>query len=169
MGRKSVNLTTSVSADCPFGPGVCRGNQTVEVDTGNIDSTVDLGINTPPKDRLNLNVRLLCTPLITDGYTFLFDKNNLSIMTNQTGYLGRQLVSTALSAIAASTDTMPQHLPSYDNVGLTTFGYGPSKHWDYTFVYSNLTTIPYVGADTPGPRVGYVPRRLQSSARIPLE
>lgn len=169
MGRKSVNLTTSVSADSPFGPGVCRGNQTVVVDTGNIESTVDLGINTPPKDRLDLNVRLLCTPLVTDGYTFLFDKNNLSIMTNQTGYLSRQLVSPVLSAIPASTDTMPQHLPSYDNVGLTTYGYGTSKHWDYTFVYNNLTTIPYVGAYTPGPRVGYVHRPLPASALALLQ
>lgn len=49
---------------------MCRlqsGN--IEFDTGYLDSHLDLGMNTPPRDRVQIRRKTTCAPLVTEGYT----------------------------------------------------------------------------------------------------
>ncbi|OTA99476.1 hypothetical protein M426DRAFT_255537 [Hypoxylon sp. CI-4A] len=67
--RQELPFSVDLNADCPFDPSLCRSNNSnIILDTGLIDSLYDLGMNTPPEDRLLFRKVLQCAPLITEGY-----------------------------------------------------------------------------------------------------
>ena len=70
--------TKSLRAGCPFGDNLCDGNQYLHIDSGYIDSTLDLGINSPVEDRLSLHLVKECAPLVRDGYMTTYDGKNIS-------------------------------------------------------------------------------------------
>lgn len=55
---------------CPFSPGMCLGpvNSTLVLDSGLLDSTKDLGINSVEKDRIQYRKVTTCSPITVDGY-----------------------------------------------------------------------------------------------------
>ena len=70
--QKSLSRKITYDIACPF-PGhdrICRRNSTnIRLDTGYIDSNLDLGINTPSEFRFLLRNVVECGPLKTDGYS----------------------------------------------------------------------------------------------------
>ena len=80
--RRSPRWTLTKQRDCPFADGMCYGGITriangivyrdedvaVHLDSGPIDSTLDLGINARPKDRITLRKSLTCAPIRTTGF-----------------------------------------------------------------------------------------------------
>jgi hypothetical protein len=60
--RPSLPFTTNANAACPFGPDHCI-TPAFEMDTGRLDSHFDLGINSPPKERVQFRRVTTCAPL----------------------------------------------------------------------------------------------------------
>lgn len=78
FSRRLPTWTKSLRAECPFGDNVCDGNVTLHLDSGYIDSILDLGINTPEQDRLSLRLVKECAPLLRDEYLKTYDGTNVS-------------------------------------------------------------------------------------------
>ena len=78
LGPRWVNVTITAGTPCPFDTRLCRGNETVTFNTGRIDSHFDMGINTPARDRLTLQMILRCSPIETEGYSKFYDSANIS-------------------------------------------------------------------------------------------
>jgi hypothetical protein len=68
--RQEIVPSLVYHAPCPFASKICADidQGAITVDTGKIDSTAHLGINTPAADRLAYRMLFTCTPLTTDGY-----------------------------------------------------------------------------------------------------
>ncbi|KAL9626407.1 MAG: hypothetical protein Q9164_007882 [Protoblastenia rupestris] len=83
--KRNLPWKSTYNVACPF-PGndsVCRSDSTnIRLDTGYIDSNLDLGINTPPEYRFLLRTVVECAPLKTEGYSknvTLYSKRNNTI------------------------------------------------------------------------------------------
>ncbi|KAI9146956.1 hypothetical protein HJFPF1_12985 [Paramyrothecium foliicola] len=67
--RNSLPVTTISNASCPFEGGICiDDNSNLILDSGLMDSLLDLGLNTPPDLRFQMQYKLQCAPLVTDKY-----------------------------------------------------------------------------------------------------
>lgn len=72
--QKSLATTVITNASCPFSGGICRSSsRNLVLDTGYLDSHADLGLNTPPDQRIQYRRVVQCAPLKTEGYTTLFN------------------------------------------------------------------------------------------------
>ncbi|KAK0884416.1 hypothetical protein LTR87_001758 [Friedmanniomyces endolithicus] len=74
--RSQPSWTLTEKDSCPFADEICYGAPntsaswiSVTLDSGLIDSTLDLGINARPEDRVQLRKLLTCAPLKTKGYS----------------------------------------------------------------------------------------------------
>lgn len=65
-GRRALSWQTNESSTCPFGD-LCT-DKTLSMDSGFVDSDLDLGINSHASDRISLRLRLQCAPLKQDDY-----------------------------------------------------------------------------------------------------
>jgi len=65
-----LNYTLSLGRPCPF-EDACAvdDSQVVQLDTGNLDSHIDLGINQPLENRILFRRVTTCSPLRSDGFT----------------------------------------------------------------------------------------------------
>jgi hypothetical protein len=70
FGRKSVEWTLDMVPDCPFDKKMCSGGASARFDTGPIDSTLILGINAHPRDRVTWRNVLQCSPITQEGFVF---------------------------------------------------------------------------------------------------
>ncbi|KAH7304334.1 hypothetical protein B0I35DRAFT_445547 [Stachybotrys elegans] len=78
--RKSLPITTNSHANCPFDDSLClSADDNIYLDSGLLDSHVDLGINSPPSSRFQYRQTLHCAPLVTEGY-----KSNVTGTANRT-------------------------------------------------------------------------------------
>lgn len=100
--RKKPTFTSTMKTECPFGLDICDG-MTLELDSGPIDSLLDMGINSKPDKRITSRIVTQCSPLKTAGYR--------SDWINSTDPL-----------IASLNFTRPLHPDSRNLV----FNYGPS-------------------------------------------
>ncbi|KAI0508646.1 hypothetical protein F5B22DRAFT_638534 [Xylaria bambusicola] len=68
--KKHITGTVDLEAPCPFGDRICR-NETLNIrlDSGYVDSHEDLGVNSPPDQRVLWRNVLQCGPLTTEGFT----------------------------------------------------------------------------------------------------
>lgn len=58
------------NAPCPFDSQICRSNSSnIYLDTGHLDSSQYLGINSPASQRIMFRSTLQCAPLTTDNYS----------------------------------------------------------------------------------------------------
>lgn len=68
-GRRPLNWSMSTIDTCPFASEMCADSPAVRLDSGWIDSAMDLGINAPLEDRITYRDVVECAPLVTDGFT----------------------------------------------------------------------------------------------------
>lgn len=63
--RPYLTFTTDSNASCPFGDNLCAYNNhsAFQMDTGQLDSHEDFGINAPPKDRIKFRRVCTCAPI----------------------------------------------------------------------------------------------------------
>jgi len=63
--QQEIKWSLTSNVECPFSPSICRINTTsaYRMDTGLLDSHVDLGINAEPKDRVNFRKVTTCATL----------------------------------------------------------------------------------------------------------
>lgn len=70
--QRSLPWTTTRDVGCPFpgGDKICRSNSTnLRIDSGYINSHINLGINAPQEDRFLFRTVIECAPLKTEGYS----------------------------------------------------------------------------------------------------
>lgn len=67
--RSNLSWTTDHITDCPFENGVCLTPYSLFLDTGLIDSALDLGLNAPPEDRVTIRKTNTCAPLNTTNFS----------------------------------------------------------------------------------------------------
>lgn len=61
--------TINYTAECPFESHMCRTNASnLRIDSGYINSNLDLGLNAPVDERFAWRTVLHCAPLVTEGY-----------------------------------------------------------------------------------------------------
>ena len=65
--QKPIGFSAS-RAPCPFAPELCSSTEAITLDTGYIDSHLNLGINAPESDRVTLRKRVRCAPLESEKY-----------------------------------------------------------------------------------------------------
>jgi hypothetical protein len=65
--RRKINWTTTINPSCPFGDDICTKGS-IRMDSGLIDSLLDLGINSKKEDRVGRRLVNTCAPIKTDGY-----------------------------------------------------------------------------------------------------
>ncbi|KAI0527848.1 hypothetical protein F5B22DRAFT_582560 [Xylaria bambusicola] len=64
-----LGSSVDTQALCPFADAICRSNNSnLRLDSGYIDSHTDLGLNSPPDQRILVRQVYHCAPLNTDGY-----------------------------------------------------------------------------------------------------
>lgn len=94
----------SYTAGCPFADEMCLDPAagTISIDSGLIDSDLDLGINSRPEHRVGYRRVTQCAPLVTEGVTEWQDGGPNAIPGNQylNFYYGPSLVNGSLSANA---------------------------------------------------------------------
>ncbi|KAI1429252.1 hypothetical protein F5Y12DRAFT_727374 [Xylaria sp. FL1777] len=67
---KSLQGTIDSNAPCPFEEELCRSSSAnLRIDSGFINSHEDLGLNSPPEDRVLTRYVLHCAPINTQNYT----------------------------------------------------------------------------------------------------
>ncbi|EAT82077.1 hypothetical protein HBH56_105310 [Parastagonospora nodorum] len=68
--KPRLPLNSERGVKCPFGEDICKiRDDNLLMDTGNLDSLEDLGINIDPQYRFELRFVTTCAPLKTKGYT----------------------------------------------------------------------------------------------------
>ena len=107
----ALNQTINKNASCPFDDSLCL-TEAIEIDTGYLDSAIDLGINAKPEDRVWYRKVISCAVLSTDS-------------------------SFATSEVGPDPDNAAVY-PDSDNMY---FWYGPDMQGDnFTISFSNYTT-----------------------------
>lgn len=72
--QQQLPMSIQTNATCPFDPEVCAtSTSNLILDTGMIDSHIHLGINAPPDQRVQYRTVLHCAPLITEGFSEIFN------------------------------------------------------------------------------------------------
>ncbi|KAI4859164.1 hypothetical protein F4820DRAFT_467279 [Hypoxylon rubiginosum] len=69
-----IDWATSWDVECPFNDSMCLG-PAMQLDTGEINSNKVLGLNSEPKDQINLRKVTTCAPIIQDGFTAIVVSN----------------------------------------------------------------------------------------------
>jgi hypothetical protein len=79
--KQQLNWTTNTNAACPFDEDICilNGTQSLQLDTGLIDSHTDLGLNSAPENRISYRKVTTCAPIHTESFTSL--RNSTSVQT----------------------------------------------------------------------------------------
>lgn len=81
--KDHLPATTDTQAPCPFQDSICRSNDSnLRLDTGLLDSSEDLGLNTPNDQKILYRAVLHCAPLVTSA-NFV---SNASTSDNYTRY-----------------------------------------------------------------------------------
>ena len=65
----ALNQTINMNASCPFDDSLCL-TEAIAIDTGHLDSAIDLGINAKPEDRVWYRKFISCAVLSTDSSYF---------------------------------------------------------------------------------------------------
>lgn len=72
--KPRLPITLHTNASCPFADNMCKSrSDNIILDTGYLDSHNDLGINAPPKDRFQLRFVHQCAPVVTEGFSELYN------------------------------------------------------------------------------------------------
>lgn len=67
--KEYLQRTVDRNATCPFKENICQHkDRNIKLDTGHIDTHLDLGMNAPPHLRMTLRHITHCAPLVTNGY-----------------------------------------------------------------------------------------------------
>lgn len=77
-GRRFVDWTFNTTDTCPFGNVSCLSTRSLILDSGFVDSHIDLGINTRKENRIAFRKTLECAIPDLEDYTAVFDSNNVT-------------------------------------------------------------------------------------------
>ena len=77
-GRRFVDWTFNTTDTCPFDDVSCLSTRSLVLDSGFVDSHVDLGINTRKENRIAFRKTLTCAVPDLKNYTAIYDRNNVT-------------------------------------------------------------------------------------------
>ncbi|KAE8445219.1 hypothetical protein EG329_013591 [Mollisiaceae sp. DMI_Dod_QoI] len=71
--EQEIGYTVNMNVSCPFDESIClvKGNNSIELDTGLMDSHKDFGVNAPPDRRVSYRKVTTCSPLDITNFTVL--------------------------------------------------------------------------------------------------
>lgn len=101
--RPSLPMTMTTNASCPFNKSLCLSQDpNIIQDSGLMDSNADLGSNWPPEARFQLQHKLHCAPLVTEGLRTNYEYENRTFVRYQYGTLST-MTSPCNCSLAIST------------------------------------------------------------------
>ena len=134
---------------CPFGLGMCNGEQVLVFNTNAIDSHRDLGINAPKKDRLTYQRRTMCAVLNDTGRVIESNQSTSEAMAQ--AYYGSSLMQSTNFTYSFSnfsslyTEFTPQSTIPYQVN--TQLAYGASQATEYLDTFVPLPELSQTSAD----------------------
>ena len=162
LKKPALNWTTAYNGTCPFAPSLCHSNSPVILlDTGDLESHEDLGINASPKDRLTYRRLTTCAVLNDTGRILGWD-----------GFTDGEIASDPQSQQTA----FAYYGPSLIRGGNHTYSYS-----NYAAFYSNFSATenaayylsPYIAYSPGGPSANAsdftaIPELEQNAADLTL-
>ncbi|KAI0859850.1 hypothetical protein F4860DRAFT_242854 [Xylaria cubensis] len=109
---KSLNFTIDNKAPCPFKNNICRdSSKNILLDTGYIDSSLHLGLNSDPDKSIRIRNVLHCAPLITEGHTTTYSTPILNYTRYNYGEEYRNTVNISIANYTIDVkDVMSQYI-----------------------------------------------------------
>ncbi|KAL7621859.1 hypothetical protein AAE478_007359 [Parahypoxylon ruwenzoriense] len=139
--KSTINWTTDWHARCPFHESMCIG-PAMQIDTGLINSNIDLGLNSASKDQINIRKITTCAPITQENYTTIVKYTNATPANASSAY--------ALAFIPGDEMVMNTYGPSSAGLGRN-FTWGMSRlqaHY-HGGVYPNISSfLPIPELDT---------------------
>lgn len=106
FSRPSLPMTITTNASCPFDESLCLSQDSnIILDSGLMDSHADLGLNWPPEERFQLQHKLHCAPLVTEGFRTDYEYENRTFIRYQYGSLST-MPSPCNCSLAISTTSI---------------------------------------------------------------
>lgn len=144
-GRRIVNWTSDITDTCPFGNVSCLSTHSLILDSGLVDSHIDLGINARRENRISFRKTMECAiPDLTD-YTANFDRNNVSAVLN-TPYYHMSRSGAAAGSIGNAIDAYLESVSNLTMWQAIFLGMSYIDNTNATFLWnSQRSTAPYSG------------------------
>lgn len=84
--QESLPITSVTNASCPFDSKLCISQDSnIMLESGLLDSAMNLGLNWPNDERFQLQFRMHCAPLVTEGYRSDYHYGNKTYVRYQYG------------------------------------------------------------------------------------
>jgi hypothetical protein len=141
LGRRWVTYNTT-EIECPFQQSICANNTAIRLDTGLVDSHLQLGINTKKKDRVSTRWVSDCAPINQIGHRSDWLSESDSNLTKVLNSLYEEI------GVPPSQDSAARSIMfNYgQNIGFNT-PLGAATN--LTFIFSNTTLslwrLPFIG------------------------
>ncbi|KAI9164152.1 hypothetical protein HJFPF1_05791 [Paramyrothecium foliicola] len=111
--QKALPMMKTTNASCPFEDTLCLSQDSnIVIDSGLLDSHVHLGLNRPGDSRFQLQYKLQCAPLVTEGYRSEYSFENSTYIRYLYGDGSRE-PSDCNCSFAVNTDVTSLHTGSY--------------------------------------------------------
>lgn len=86
--KPRIPLNVTRGQPCPFEDKMCK-SPAMTVDTGLMNSNMDLGLNLPSQHQFNLKVRYACAPIHSDNYTSIHNQTRFPALPLVKYHLGK--------------------------------------------------------------------------------
>jgi hypothetical protein len=144
-GRHFVDWTYNTTDTCPFGNVSCLSNRSLVLDSGLVDSHVDLGINTRKKNRIAFRKTLTCAIPDLEDYTAVFDRSNVTAV-EATPYYHMSKPGSHTGAAGNATSAYPESVSNSTIWQGLMLGKSILDNTNATFLYnSQRSAAPYSG------------------------
>ena len=85
--KKQLTINVKRDAECPYNSTMCKNPKSnLILDTGYINSHTDLGLNAPQNSRFLYRAVHHCAPIVTEGYSEMYDGTNSSLQAQAMRY-----------------------------------------------------------------------------------
>ncbi|KAJ4353322.1 uncharacterized protein N0V89_005050 [Didymosphaeria variabile] len=134
--KSRLPFTSNRTANCPFQQDICRlSNGNILLDTGYLNSHVDMGFNAPVQNRFFYRRTTHCAPLVTEGYKSIKNSSESGAKSSYAQYSYGQPLS--------SSDTQENVTYIYPQLSVTDmFGENKSRtnipEYTLGYVYANV-------------------------------
>jgi hypothetical protein len=134
-GRSTLMWNLTANVQCPFAPEMCSQGGSILLDSGLIDSHLQLGINSRVKDRVQFRQQIHCSPLETEGHVF----RTSNITDPRLPESGFAVQDTLQSSLFAPLGTQFVGFQYGTNQLMTFSNASGASGYNVTYVYNNYT------------------------------
>jgi hypothetical protein len=135
-GRRFVDWTFNTTDTCPFGNVSCLSTRSLILDSGLVDSHVDLGINTRMENRIAFRKTLTCAVPDLKDYTTVFNRNNVTAVMS-TPYYHMSKPGITVGAVGNATSAYLDSVSSSTTWQAISLGRSYLDNTDATFLWNS--------------------------------